>query len=349
MKIAIVTDVHYGKNRNNPFLLKETGNFFRDNFFPTLKENGVTHIINAGDMFDARINLGMAAIDSYRETFEGPANELGIPIDHIIGNHDCLYESTNRVNSPKHIFKLNKVKIYETTTEIVIGGKKFLFVPWINQENHQHSLDMIANSDADYLIGHLQITGFDYGGTKSKGLEQALFKKYKLVMSGHFHKQQKIGNIYYLGSPMILDWGEIENEVGFHILDTETGQLEFIPNYDNNHFMRVKYQNGIVAPKNMEGKNIKVFHGIKESETDFERFVKDIQLQKPYDVTFVDETKTSIKEMINESVDEEIQTKDIPDIIVNYVDKLDDETISSEFKDEVKDLLLKVYKEARKR
>lgn len=348
MKIAIVTDVHYGKNRNNPFLLQETNNFFTKQFFPTLDEIGnVEAIINAGDIFDARINIGIPAIEEYRKSYEVEINKRQLDHHHILGNHDVLLGSSNRINSPQHIFQMTYGYIHDKAVEYKFDKTRILFVPWINKENYDHTMELIRTTDAKILIGHLEISGFDHGGTRSHGLEQSLFKKFDLVMSGHFHKQQKIGNIYYLGNHLNQDWGEYGNPVGFHIYDTETGDLEFIENHDYQHFKKIVYTEGMKVPSNVEGKNVKIVHGAKVSESDFERLVKGIEDQKPYNLQFVDETKVTLNKMIAESVEEEVETKDIPEIIVNYVAKIDTDTVSEEFKEGVANLLLEAYKEAR--
>lgn len=339
--------MHFGKNRNNPFLLKETSDFLKNQFFPTVKEYGVETIINVGDIFDARINIGVPAIDCFRESYEREFQKLvDVEHHHILGNHDVLYGHTNSVNSPNLIFQ-DKTFIWSGPVELEFDNTKVLFVPWINKENYDETMRMIGKTTAKILIGHLEIAGFDHGGTKSHGLSQSLFSKFDLVLSGHFHKQQKIGNIYYLGNTLVHDWGEYGNSVGFHIWDTETGELEFIENHDYNHFKKIIYQDGMKAPSKLEGKNVKIIHGIKESESDFERFVTAIESQKPYQVHFVDQSKVTLSEMVTESIEQEIEAKDIPEIMVEYIDKIDVDTVSEEYKEGVKKFLIDVYKEAR--
>lgn len=348
MKVALITDTHWGKNRNNEYLIAETEKFMINQVFPEMKRQGINKMVHLGDINDNRINIGIKSISSLKSCFMRLCRENNIELEYIIGNHDCLYSTTNSVNSPKLIFEGFDFNIYSEPTEVMLGDAKVLFLPWINPENAERSYKMIEETDAKYCFGHLEIAGFKHGGTISKGLSMSVFSKFDLVCSGHFHGRQKIGNIYYIGNHMPLDFGEVDNDCGFHIFDTETGSLEFIPNEEYRHFIKMNYIDGMSVPNNMEGKSIRLYHGVKESETEFEKFVKGLQNTKPYDLELIDSTKQTIKDLVSESVEDEIEKKDIPDIIVGYVDKLDSDNVPDDYKEDIKEILLNAYRDARK-
>ncbi len=56
-------------------------------------------------------------------------------------------------------------------------------------------------------------------------------KKFKICVGGHIHLFQNVRyNVYYIGSPFAMDWGEANQEKGFGVYDTKgDGDLEFIP------------------------------------------------------------------------------------------------------------------------
>ena len=60
--------------------------------------------------------------------------------------------------------------------------------------------------------------------------DKELFRRFDIVMSGHFHHKSDDGQIYYLGTPYEIYWNDYEDPRGFHIFDTETRELERIVN-----------------------------------------------------------------------------------------------------------------------
>jgi hypothetical protein len=61
-------------------------------------------------------------------------------------------------------------------------------------------------------------------------LSPKVFEKFEYAFSGHFHHKSDNGNVYYLGNPYQITWSDYKDPRGFHIFDTETRELEFIPN-----------------------------------------------------------------------------------------------------------------------
>ncbi len=60
-----------------------------------------------------------------------------------------------------------------------------------------------------------------------------LVGKYDLVLLGHYHKPQEIigadTKLFYVGSPIQLDWGEKGDEKRFLVVDTDTLDVQSIP------------------------------------------------------------------------------------------------------------------------
>jgi len=55
-------------------------------------------------------------------------------------------------------------------------------------------------------------------------------QRFEKTYSGHFHHKNDDGQIFYLGSQYEMTWSDYNNQKGFHVLDTETREVEFIPN-----------------------------------------------------------------------------------------------------------------------
>ena len=58
-------------------------------------------------------------------------------------------------------------------------------------------------------MGHLEVKGFEMhiGHISTTGLEKRIFRRFEMVLSGHFHKKSDDGQIYFLGSPCFSSTG----------------------------------------------------------------------------------------------------------------------------------------------
>ena len=146
-----------------------------------------------------------------------------------------------------HVKNLHLIKNYGEN--IIIDNTNILMIPWINSQNYEQNMNLINNSNADYLMGHFEINGFTMvkGIKCSNGLSKDIFKRFKKVFSGHFHLRENIGNIYYVGTPYEKDWNDKGSDKGFDILDLETGNIEFIKN-PNNYFEIIEYIEEVDMP-----------------------------------------------------------------------------------------------------
>ena len=63
MKIAIITDTHFGARKGSKVFHDFFQKFYDDIFFPTLEEKGITTCIHMGDAFDNRKNIDFWALN----------------------------------------------------------------------------------------------------------------------------------------------------------------------------------------------------------------------------------------------------------------------------------------------
>ena len=233
MKIAIITDTHFGARNDNVNFNEYFYQFYEGVFFPYLQQNNIKTCIHLGDCFDRRKYVSYRTAKDFRERFLLPFNVLGIDLHMLVGNHDIYYKNTSQVNSLTELIgdKHKNIHIYEDATEVDFGGLPVLLMPWINQTNEIYAEGMIDETRADVCMGHLEINGFQMNKNviiSSGGREKEFFRKFDTVMSGHFHHKSDDGHIYYLGTPYELYWNDWEDKKGFHIYDTETRELERI-------------------------------------------------------------------------------------------------------------------------
>jgi predicted phosphodiesterase len=234
VKIALVTDTHWGVRNDNSAFHRYFDRFYSEVFFPYLRENGITDIVHLGDIVDRRKYINFLSARALRKQFIEPAmKEFNTHI--IIGNHDTYYKNTNSVNAVEELYWLNdneRFKWHTSATEVQFDGCKILFIPWICPENAEETMQLISSTDATVAFGHLEISGFAMyrGNVAHDGEDPKLFSKFDLVCSGHYHTRSSAGNINYLGAPCEYTWSDFNDPRGFHVFDTETRELEFVQN-----------------------------------------------------------------------------------------------------------------------
>ena len=291
MKIAIITDTHYGARKGADYIHSYFKKFYDNIFFPYLEKNNIDTIIHMGDMFDSRKSIDYQSLEwSKRVVFE-PLKKYKVHA--ITGNHDAYYKNTNKVNSPELLLKdYDNIITYSNPTEITVGGLDILLLPWINSENFKESKEFIDNSKSKIAMGHLEINGFKAtrGHMMEDGMDVNIFSKFEKVYSGHFHTRSTDGKIYYLGNPYEMYWNDVNDKRGFHIFDTETLTHTPINNpyklfyniyyEDTNHklFNTTEYKNKIV----------KVIVRKKSSPKEFQKFIDKLYRSEVQDLKIVE-------------------------------------------------------------
>ena len=226
MKIAIITDQHFGARKNSKLFHDYFLKFYEDIFFPTLIKEGITTIVDMGDTFDSRKGVDFVSLEWAKNHYYDRLSELGITVHTIIGNHTAYYKNTNDLTGVGLFLReYDNVKIYPETEEVRLDKTKFLFVPWINPENQEKTFQLIEESDSPCVMGHLELNGFmaTRGHFMENGMDSSIFDKFDKVYSGHYHMRSNKENIFYLGNPYEMYWNDVnDRERGFHLFDTDT-------------------------------------------------------------------------------------------------------------------------------
>ena len=234
MKVAIITDTHFGARNDNENFSEFFYNFYEGVFFPYLQQHNIKTVLHLGDLMDRRKYVSFKTAKDFRERFVLPLKHLEVDFHCIVGNHDIYYKNTNDVNSLEELLgqQHKNFHLYAEAQDVNIGGLDILMMPWINPQNYIYSMGMIDESKAKVCMGHLEVKGFQMhkGQINEQGYEKELFKKFHTVFTGHFHHKSDDGHIYYLGNPYEIYWNDYKDQKGFHIFDTETMDLERIVN-----------------------------------------------------------------------------------------------------------------------
>jgi len=277
MKVAIITDTHYGARKGSKYLHDHFELFYKNVFFPAIKEHGVEAVIHMGDAFDSRKSIDYQSLEWAKRVVFEPLRNYEVHM--IIGNHDCYYKNTNNVNSPSLLLKdYPNVKSYSSPQSIQVGGLDILMVPWICSENYDETLNQIKKTKAKIAMGHLELQGFRVNRNlimEEHGLDANIFSKFTKVFSGHYHTRSDNGQIFYLGNPYEMYWTDVNDTRGFHIFDTETLTHTPINNpyklFYNIYYEDTPYQ--LFDASEYENKIVKVIVRKKSKPKDFEKFI----------------------------------------------------------------------------
>jgi len=342
MKVALVTDLHFGVRNDHTLFAEYQQRFFENTFWPKVKAE-CDAMICLGDTFDRRRYINYKSLTYAKQMFFDHIAEWGKPCHMIIGNHDTYYRKKNEINSPSLLYSqiLDNTHFYQSVPEEVqIGDVDVLMVPWIASEHAAEAGDIISKSNAQVVFGHLEVNGFPMhpGMVCQTGADPAMYKKYEQVYSGHFHHQTKIGNIHYIGNAYQLTWSDYGDDRGFHIWDTATLDTTFYKNPER-IFEAVNYDDSdamVPVPSNLKNKMVKVFVKKKENPTFYDNWLTSIQDQDPADLSIIE----NMTEMLDGEV--MIETRDTLKLLKEYVDLLE----LGKGGDELVHLLSDLYQEA---
>lgn len=345
MKVAIITDQHFGARNDSIAFLDFFEKFYETIFFPTLDSNDITTVLVLGDTFDRRKYVNFYALDRAKKMFFDKLEERGIRVHMLAGNHDTYYKNTNEVNSPDLLLvEYGNIDVISKPETIVIDGTPICMMPWICPENYQESLDQIKNTKADICMGHFEIAGFAmYRGMESHdGLAKETFEKFDLVFSGHYHHRSSDQHIHYLGNPYELTWQDYNDTRGFHLFDLSTRGLEFIPN-SYTMFARIEYDDKDREPVDLdaidlEQKYVKLVILNKTDFYKFDKFIQKLYNKGCHEIKIIED----MSEFQDGEIGEEISLEDTVSVLTDYIDSIETDVD----KEQIKTYMRTLYTEA---
>ena len=351
MKIALITDTHWGARNDSAIFANHFSKFYNNIFFPYLDEHDIKTCIHLGDVVDRRKYINFKTANDLRENFVEKLWEMKVDTHMIVGNHDIYYKNTNQVNSLTELFTSSNSEfepwIYPSPREYDFDGTKILMMPWINSDNYSECMDSIKKSKAQIMMGHLEINGFEMhrGHVCDIGFDATIFSKFDLVYSGHFHHKSTQGGITYLGNPYEITWSDYGDDRGFHIFDTETRNLEFIRN-PYKMFHKIFYDDSKETFESIKEKDydkyagsiVKVIVTTKQNPYWFDTMLDELYKTEVADVSVVENVDLEFEDD-DKVIDE---AEDTLTILSKYIDTLN----IQKDKKELDNLIRTLYNEA---
>lgn len=362
--IGIVTDLHLGQKSFSKSVFDMQMTFFEKQFFPYLLKHNIKYVIHCGDLFHNRNIVDWYILNGVKKRFFKWFEDHGIEFHTIVGNHDSYYKSTIETNSLTETTKeFANVFVYDEPTTKQIEKYTIHFMPWIVNEK-----DVKLPEFADVIVGHFDVAGMQLmrGVYSSEGFEIDAFKKYKLVLSGHYHIKSNQKNFYMIGTQYQTNWGDFGIDKGFYTLE-DNFKMKYHQNTVSPRFVKIFYteQNGERRLK-VIGESGEKFREITSEEAitvvkknycklivdtvidhaAFESFFTSIQMRSRdgYKIELVD-AKEVIESFDFEELEEKIlQESDTLEVIHSFVAGMTfEEGIT---KDDVTEMFTELYREA---
>jgi DNA repair exonuclease SbcCD nuclease subunit len=269
MKILLTSDCHIAAHKKSEQRLTDTINALKW-IFQTAHERQIKHVIIAGDLFQDRAKIDIAAYHYTFDIFLEFGKNLEIYL--LLGNHDLLHRLKCDITSVRPLSALSGVYVIGEPSTLLIGGYPISFLPYtIDPAKDLKTIK--NNSDFKLLIGHLAISGAKMNSlyhisdiviehdNEMTIVNTEVFDGWDQVFLGHYHQGQCItNNVEYIGSPLELNFGEANQQKHIIVFDMETHEKEYVVNefspkhlilepeeidvYDlNGHFIRLEVDN----------------------------------------------------------------------------------------------------------
>jgi len=338
-KVAIITDTHFGARGEAEIFLEAKAKMLKE-FFAFVKKNKITEIWHLGDIVDSRKSMSSKLLRWINTHWTQPIHDLGLTVVIIVGNHDTYYRSLNTPNTVDELygrdshFKIVTSDVYVSS----IGGNSVAFVPWLSPENEKRCLGNLNKNMYDVVCGHFDIIGsLMLGSTISEhGLNKDTFKHNRLVLSGHYHKRSINENIYYLGSPVPINWAESIDSHGWHTLD-ENLNLKF-HEFKYPLYKRITINTDGPIDEPYEGHSFYKINIIKKNEFFFQQWLNELKQHKILQLQIIEDGNDSIDETV------EIDENEIREDLLGLMSKAIDQS-AFERGVELKNLLSELHNE----
>jgi DNA repair exonuclease SbcCD nuclease subunit len=189
------------------------------------QNNDIDLFIIGGDIMHTKSVIYSIAQDIMLDFFEKYEDIEFWVLD---GNHDLSGKGQGALSSLR---PLHHVQNVEWISRNPVGNDDFVCIPYSYEVVNQ-----VKKDERKILISHFGLSE----GVLNSGISivsqiklNDLIGKYDLVLLGHYHKPQEIIRddikLYYVGSPIQLDWGEKGDEKRFLVVDTDTLDVQSIP------------------------------------------------------------------------------------------------------------------------
>ena len=201
-KAAVFTDLHLGLKANSVQHNNDCEEFV-DWFIATAKKENCETCFFLGDWHHHRSTINLHTL-AYSIRLLEKLNNAFTQVFVIPGNHDLYYREKRDVHSVEwatHLSNVTVINDWFSQGDVIIA-------PWLVDEEHKK----LAKMKAKYLFGHFELPNFRLNANvlmpDTGEINDDTVSGFDRVFTGHFHKRQARGNIWYIGNAFPHDYSD---------------------------------------------------------------------------------------------------------------------------------------------
>lgn len=142
----------------------------------------------------------------------------------LVGNHDMAHHKASDVHAwLPFVDKLKNVRIVDKPLAV----NSLMFIPYIDDVNQCQAVINDAALKAKIIFCHQTFKGANFGFLEAKDGVVVPEGFGGLIVSGHIHKGQRLGNLWYPGTPFAQEASDADQAKGVYLLDTASGEADF--------------------------------------------------------------------------------------------------------------------------
>jgi DNA repair exonuclease SbcCD nuclease subunit len=183
------------------------------------EDRNVKTCIFGGDWHHVRSAINISTLN-YSVSGLKLLNDYFDNVYFIIGNHDLFYRDKYEIHSLPYVTQFKNIHVIDNITEI----DGVAFVPWLVADQWKK----VPGIKSEYMFGHFELPRFKMNAMVEMPdhglLNGEHFVNQKQVFSGHFHKRQNKGKIWYIGNTFPHNYADA--------WDDERGMMFWKPGQD---------------------------------------------------------------------------------------------------------------------